>query len=115
MGIDAVFGTASGILAPFAELLMNETILGIISLLFCLVKFEGWLNRRVTLGAYEQELLLEKDKRDLRKKVMTGAYTEDLNFDEIAKFLKDRAGKSDEDFLDILGDELDKFDMRKWK
>ena len=115
MAIDAVFGTASGIIAPFAELLMNKDIIAVISLLFCLVKFEGWLNRRVALGAYEQELLLEKDKRDLRKKIMSGGYTDALDFDQIGEFLTARAKNSTEAFTDILGEELDKYDWRDYK
>ena len=81
MGIDTVLGTAGSILAPFAELLTNQTILGIIALLYILVKFEGWLGRKAALGAYGQELLLERDKRDMRTRMLKKGFREEFDFE----------------------------------
>lgn len=114
MSLDVVFGTASSFLTPFAQLLSNETVIGIICLLYVLVKFEAWLQRKSALGLYEQELLLERDKIDLRKKIMKGDWKDTVDFDKVVKRLASRYDGHIDDIVKLLGDTFD-IDLEKWK
>ena len=117
MGIDTVLGTAGSILAPFAELLTNQTILGIIALLYILTKFEGWLGRKTALGVYEQELLLERDKRDMRTEILKKGFRENIDFDRIGQMLTRRVSEPTDDIMRFIEEALseEEFGLRKWK
>ena len=115
MSIDIAIGTATGVLAPFAQLLTNPTVISIIALIYFLGKFESWGNRKAVLGKYEQELVLEKEKKDLRKKIMAGKWKDDIDFDKIVNHFEKKLGNPTEDFINLIDEEINRFDWRDWK
>lgn len=105
MPIDVVLDTARNIIEP----ILCPEILGVFGFIYLLARFGRWIDRKAALAKYEDALLLEKEKLDLKKKIMSGKGSK-FDITDIKALL------ADENFKKLLGNELDigKF-LEDWK